>query len=137
MARDKFHEAVKNALLKDGWIITHDPYPLQLTRRKLGIDLGAEKIIAAVKEAKKIAIEIKSFRNDSFMYDLHEALGQYLVYLPFLERREITRSLYLAVPNYVYNDYFLDEDIVFLCEQYNLKIVVYDPLEESIVLWKK
>ncbi len=28
MARDLIHEAVKNALLKDGWTIIADPYPL-------------------------------------------------------------------------------------------------------------
>jgi len=56
MARDKFHYIVRTALEKDGWTITHDPYPLQLTRRKLGIDLGAEKVIAAVRELEKIAV---------------------------------------------------------------------------------
>ncbi len=125
------------ALEKDGWEITHDPYPLQLTRRKLGIDLGAEKIIAAVKESQKIAVEIKSFLNDSFLYDFHEALGQYLVYQPFLERKEPNRILFLAVSLLVYEEYFMDEDIQFLCEQYNLKVVVFDQLKEQIVLWKK
>lgn len=137
MARDKFHNIVRAALEKDGWIITHDPYPLQLTRRKLGIDLGAEKVIAAVREAEKIAVEIKSFRNDSFIYDLHEALGQYLVYQPFLQRKEAERVLFLAVPLPVYDEYFLDEDIAFLCEKYQLKITVFDPQTEQIVLWKK
>ncbi len=128
---------MRAALEKDGWIITHDPYPLQLTRRKLGIDLGAEKIIAAVKESEKIAVEIKSFLNDSFLYDFHEALGQYLVYQPFLERKEPNRILFLAVSLLVYEEYFIDEDIQFLCEQYNLKVVVFDQLKEQIVLWKK
>lgn len=137
MARDKFHQIVRMALEKDGWEITHDPYPLQLTRRKLGIDLGAEKIIAAVKESQKIAVEIKSFLNDSFLYDFHEALGQYLVYQPFLERKEPNRILFLAVSLLVYEEYFMDEDIQFLCEQYNLKVVVFDQLKEQIVLWKK
>ncbi|NUO01504.1 MAG: XisH family protein [Saprospiraceae bacterium] len=137
MARDKFHEIVRIALEKDGWTITHDPYPLQLTRRKLGIDLGAEKLIAAVRESEKIAVEIKSFRNDSFMYDMHEALGQYLVYQPFLQRKEAGRMLFLAVPQPVYDEYFMDEDIEFLCEQYHLKIVVFNPQTELIVLWKK
>ncbi len=128
---------MRTSLEKDGWVITHDPYSLQLTRRKLGIDLGAEKIIAAVKESEKIAVEIKSFLNDSFLYDFHEALGQYLVYQPFLERKEPTRILFLAVSLLVYEEYFIDEDIQFLCEQYNLKVVVFDQYTEQIVLWKK
>jgi hypothetical protein len=137
MAKDKFHDIVKKSLIKDGWTITHDPYPLQLTRRKLNIDLGAEKVIAAEKESERIAVEIKSFRNDSFIYDLHEALGQYLVYEPFLKRKESTRVLFLAVPFLVYNEYFEDEDIEFLCKQYSLKIVVFDQDNTQIVLWKK
>lgn len=28
MAKDFFHSAFKNALLKEGWKITHDPYQL-------------------------------------------------------------------------------------------------------------
>jgi hypothetical protein len=27
-AKDVYHEAVKNALIKDGWLITFDPYPI-------------------------------------------------------------------------------------------------------------
>ncbi|MFM9156550.1 MAG: element excision factor XisH family protein, partial [Dolichospermum sp.] len=28
-AKDTFHEAIKNALIKDGWTITFDPYPIK------------------------------------------------------------------------------------------------------------
>jgi XisH protein len=30
MARDIFHQAVKTALSKAGWLVTHDPFPLSL-----------------------------------------------------------------------------------------------------------
>jgi hypothetical protein len=43
MAKDKYHEQVKTALIKDGWTITHDPYKIIIGRRKGYIDLGAEK----------------------------------------------------------------------------------------------
>ena len=29
MAKDLLHDAVKNSLLKDGWIITADPYIIE------------------------------------------------------------------------------------------------------------
>lgn len=64
-ARDKFHQIVVNAIEKDDWTITHDPYSLQAGSFDLAIDLGAEKIIAATKQGKKIAIEIKSFLGAS------------------------------------------------------------------------
>ncbi|MCA6544142.1 MAG: fatty-acid oxidation protein subunit alpha, partial [Pseudanabaena sp. M074S1SP2A07QC] len=41
------HDAVRNALIKDGWQITEDPLFLKIGGVELYIDLGAEKLIAA------------------------------------------------------------------------------------------
>ncbi|GBF79490.1 element excision factor XisH family protein [Aphanothece sacrum] len=49
MAKDIFHNAVKNALIKDGWKITHDPYRLRYGIADIYIDLAAEEAIAAEK----------------------------------------------------------------------------------------
>ena len=61
MARDIFHETFKKALEKEGWTITHDPYYLndKIKNIKYEIDLGAEKLLAAERDAEKIAVEIK------------------------------------------------------------------------------
>lgn len=75
-ARDIYHNTVKNALIKDGWTITHDPLSLKLRKgKRLFVDLGAERLIAAEKDTQKIAVEIKSFVGASVMKDLEEALG--------------------------------------------------------------
>ncbi len=66
MARDKVHEAVKVALQKDGWLITHDPYQLRTLDVEYEIDLGAEEMVAAEKGGRKIAVEVKSFLRGSF-----------------------------------------------------------------------
>ena len=50
MAKDKFHDAVKNALIKEGWIITNDPLFIQFGGVDLYVDLGAEKMLAAEKD---------------------------------------------------------------------------------------
>jgi hypothetical protein len=42
MAKDKYHELVKNALIKDGWRITDDPYGLTSTIA----DLEQQKIVS-------------------------------------------------------------------------------------------
>ena len=60
-AHDIFHDAVKHALEKEGWLITHDPLSLQIGGVEMYIDLGAEQLIAAEKHGEKIAVEIKSF----------------------------------------------------------------------------
>lgn len=32
--KDQFHEAVKHALEKEGWLITHDPFTIQITEEE-------------------------------------------------------------------------------------------------------
>ena len=76
--KDTFHEVVKNALVKDGWTITHDPYTLEYNRETLYVDLGAEAPIGAEKAGRRIAVEIKSFLGKSGITDLYNALGQYV-----------------------------------------------------------
>lgn len=53
-AKDIFHEAVRKGLGKEGWVITDDPLKLQVGGVEMYVDLGAEKIIAAEKDGKKI-----------------------------------------------------------------------------------
>ena len=73
-------------MVKDGWIITDDPYIIPRTNNKpYEVDLGAEKFIAASKEQEFIAVEIKSFIGSSMTYDFHTAFGQYSIYRFLLE----------------------------------------------------
>src|SRR5258708_2503832 len=98
-AKDRFHTHVRDALIAEGWVITHDPYRLTIGRRKAFIDLGAEMPLAAEKDGRKIAVEVKSFLGPSELDDLENALGQYGVYRAILKLREPDRILYLAVPS--------------------------------------
>ncbi|MDZ8054247.1 MAG: element excision factor XisH family protein [Aulosira sp. ZfuVER01] len=91
-AKDIYHDAVRNALLKDNWNITKDPFILRWGARDLYIDLGAEKLIAAQKKGQKIAVEIKSFVGSSPVADLENALGQYIFILRYPQSLR-TRSL--------------------------------------------
>ena len=51
---------MREALEKDGWRITDDPYPLRVDDVSYEIDFGAEPLIAAEKEDISIAVEVKS-----------------------------------------------------------------------------
>lgn len=82
---DLIHNAVKNALTKDGWVITDDPYVIQYRRITLYADLGAERPIAVEREGQKLIIEVKSFVGTSKIQDLKEAPGQYDIYRYLLE----------------------------------------------------
>lgn len=69
--KDLFHDAVRNALEKDRWKITHDPLFLNFAQVEMFVDLGAEPLIAAEKENAQIAIEIKTFIGSSAISEFH------------------------------------------------------------------
>ncbi|MCT7975886.1 XisH family protein [Laspinema olomoucense] len=136
MARDVFHQQVKNALIKEGWNITHDPLTIRISEVvKLQIDLAAEIAFAAERGADKIAVEIKSFIGDSDISSFHTALGQYLNYCQALEEQEPDRLVYLAIPVDTYYDFFQLPFIQRTLKRYQVKLVVYDPKLEEIRLW--
>lgn len=45
-ARDLYHDAVVEALEKDGWLITHDPLTIVYTTREVFIDIGERSLVA-------------------------------------------------------------------------------------------
>ncbi|MDZ8137140.1 MAG: XisH family protein [Nostoc sp. DedQUE04] len=138
MAKDVFHQQVKQALIKDGWIITHDPFTIRVSEAiKLQIDLAAENAIAAERNTEKIAVEIKSFIADSDISEFHTALGQYLNYCQALEEKEADRVLYLAVPIETYQDFFQLSFVQRTLHRYQVKLIIYDPKREEIRLWIK
>jgi hypothetical protein len=134
-AKDTYHNAVKVALTKDGWTITHDPLRIKLRKRKLFVDLGAERLLAAEKDSQKIAIEIKSFLRPSPMKDLEEALGQFTLYFQLLNRYEPERVLYLAVTEDVRRTVFDEEAGEILIDNGIIRLVTFNPIEEMIVQW--
>ena len=134
-AKDIFHEAVKQALQKEQWVITDDPLKLEFGNVKFKIDLGAEKLIAAQKNSEKIAVEIKSFLNPSAITDFYSALGQFLSYRIALEAINPERILYVAVPIDTYRTFFQLEFTRVAVQRYQIYLIVYDSVNEVIVQW--
>jgi hypothetical protein len=134
-ARDVYHQTVKQALIKDGWTITHDPLKLSWGGKDMYVDLGAERLLAAEKAGQKIAVEIKSFTSDSEMADLEQALGQYLVYHAVMAAREPDRVLYLAVPHDVWLNMFAEPLGQLLLQTYPVRLVSFDISTGEFVQW--
>jgi hypothetical protein len=134
-AKDVFHNAVKVGLEKENWMITDDPYKVQVGGVEMYVDLAAERILAAEKEGKKIAVEIKSFINPSAISEFHTAIGQFLNYQVALEEQEPDRILYLAVPQGSYKTFFSLQFVQTVIQRFKIKIIVYDPVDEVIVQW--
>ena len=135
-ARDFYHDKVRNALIKDRWTITHDPYPLKLGQKDLFIDLGAEKILAAEKGNDKIAVEIKSFVGRSVINDAENALGQYLIYRKLLMKKESDRILFMAIDLETLNDTLSDELRELLIKDFDVRLLIFDKQKEEIVEWQ-
>ena len=133
--RDIFHQQVKTALIKDAWRITHDPLTVQFGTTDLFIDLGAEKLIAAEKAGRIIAVEIKSFVSSSVVSDFHLALGQFLNYRVVLETQDPQRQLYLAVPIDAFAPFFQQPITQTILQRFGVQIMVFDPELEEIVQW--
>ncbi len=133
--KDTFHDIMRCALEKDGWTITHDPLLLRYELGNLYIDLGAEKILAAERGGQKIAVEIKSFLQNSTVSEFHTAIGQFISYRTLLNEQYPEYVLYLAIPIDTYTSFFATQLARSIVSNYSLKLIVYKPQQETIDQW--
>jgi hypothetical protein len=133
--RDAYHDAVKNALVKDGWTITHDPLTLPFGSHKLLVDLGAERLLAAERGNERIAVEVKTFAGPFEVTDMEQALGQYLLYRSVLSRSDPDRRLVLAMPEEAFDAIITAALGQAIREDYALSILAFDVEEEVIRKW--
>ena len=134
-AKDIYHDTVKNALIKDGWKVTNDPFRLTWGVRELFVDLGVSKLIAAQKAEQKIAVEIKSFTNPSSIADLEQALGKYLLYRAILEEVQPDCLLYLAIRKITYRTIFLEPIGELVVDKYRLSLLVFESQKQEVLQW--
>jgi hypothetical protein len=132
---DLIHKSVKKALIKDGWLITDDPYVIQYRRTTLYADLGAERPIGVERDGQKLVIEVKSFIGASKIQDLKEALGQYDIYRYLLEETEPDRKLYIAISKVAYNAFFTQDVAQLILHKHQLPIIIVDIEVEEITQW--
>ncbi|MGI0479420.1 XisH family protein [Geminocystis sp. CENA526] len=134
-AKDICHEAIKNALLKDGWRIIADPYTIKFQEVQLFADLLADKTLEIEKNGQKIVVEVKSFISRSVMREFETALGQYIIYRIFLKKILPDSKIYLALSKNIYKSFFLKKAISLIIEETNLSLIVVDLNKEEIIKW--
>ncbi|MEO1290639.1 MAG: element excision factor XisH family protein [Chloroflexota bacterium] len=84
-----------------------------------------------------LLIEIKTFGSSSFIEDLANAIGKYMLYSAILEYVGLDYKLYLVLPIQAY-DILQKEDIgEIVLGQLKMSLVVYDPKLEVITQWIK
>jgi len=124
------------ALVADGWTVTHDPLTVSFGGKDLFVDLAAERVtIAAERAGQKIAVEVQSFLGSSPVRDLQEAVGQYDVYRTVLAETEPARVLYLAVPRRVRDSLLTEPFGQLIVSRLRLRLLVFDEQEQRVVQW--
>ena len=70
MAKDIIHDAVRSALIKDGWTISQEYFKIEYKEIEIFADLLAERSpLVAAKDRQRIIVEIKTFAGRSFIRD--------------------------------------------------------------------
>jgi hypothetical protein len=133
--KDQIHEAVKTALVKDGWTITDDPFRIHYAEADVYADLRIEKLEGTAGLRRAFVIEIKSFIGDSAVHELEVALGQYTMYRTFLRQIAPGDKLYLAISELVHDDLFARQSFRLIVQEHQIALLVVRVPREEVVQW--
>ncbi|OQY46248.1 MAG: XisH protein [Anaerolineaceae bacterium 4572_78] len=131
-AKDKIHTPVKNALIKAGYTVTHDPYTLWYGSERVYIDMAAEW---TSPPEHIIIIEVKSFVKASIIRDFEDVLGQYIFYFGILKLTQPKYKLYIAISDKTYSDIIQREMINITLQFHAIPLIIVDIDQEEIVKW--
>ena len=75
----------------------------------------------------------------SLVQDLKEAVGQYVLYEGALAEspENVGRTLFLAIRDETYDAVFEEAIGQMLLRHSDLRLIVFDPVQEVIIRWKK
>ena len=128
-ALDQCHEQMAQALRKAGWQVDDKPYVLRLASgRRFFIDIKAQH-----DQNEIIVVEVKCFA-DNQINELYTGIGQYLIYRSLLERKGISRALYLAIPSTAYIQ-IVQELAMDVITEAKIKLLVVDIDQEVVEQW--
>jgi hypothetical protein len=142
--RDAIHNIIRQALIKEGWEITDDPYVISYGERFLFIDLAARldalngiagRFIGARRGNSRIAVEIKEFRGNSAIVDLEQAIGQYVLYRLLLKQVDPERELYLAVADTTFEEIFSEPIGELVMRELPMKLLIVDVEAVEVKRW--
>ncbi len=131
-AKDRYHDAVKRALIKDGWIIETDQFILTIDQRNLWVDLQASKVDPRLT----ILVEVKELAEvDSAVEALANALGKIALYRLALANANLPFILYLAVSVQSYAGILSEKIGQLALSHHRIPLLIFDADREEIVRW--
>ena len=72
----------------------------------------------------------------STITELHNALGQYQIYLAVLEKIDPERHLYLALSKSAFEELSGMETFILVIERFGIALIVVSIADEEIIQWK-
>jgi len=134
-AKDHYHDTVRRALIKDGWVIIQEQVYLSHNNHHKWVDLCARHESVETP----ILVEIKGFEGTSSRLDAltMAALGQSAVFTAMLKYLNLTEQLVLAVPKAVYDGIFQAPAAQRALQDLGIRLFVFDPIAEEVVLWAR
>jgi hypothetical protein len=131
-AKDRYHDAVKRALAKDGWVIADEQVQLFIDNRILYIDME----IAHPAKDSTLLIEVKELYSVPSPVDaLAAAVGKYVMYRAGLRNTGVSNPLYMAVSVQAYENILSEKVGRLMVAEAQLLILVFDPDQEVVVQW--
>lgn len=134
MAFDVCHDQIVRALQKAGWRLENAPHRLHLEFRTVYVDARLSRGSNGRHE-QVMLVEVKCFPDeDSTTKELYASIGQCLVYRAMIGRLDLPYSLYLAVPDSIFDKVF-DSIVMQIIEETQIRVVVVNLESESVVQW--
>ena len=130
-AKDRYHDNLVHALVKDSWTITGQQYTVVLPERFLWIDIRAENAV----QKQTIFVEVKGFEAVSQIEYLASAVGKYMLYREALEVLHNSEPLYMAIPDVAYQGILSETIGQRLINRIGMRLIVFDPKREEIMRW--
>lgn len=133
-ALDQCEPQVIRALQKAGWIVTHQPLQIRISRDEaVYADL---RLVNPENTSTIIVVEVKCFSSTrSLLDEFYHAIGQYIVYRNALALGGYNIPIYLSVPDDVYNTFFQRRMVQSSISDVKIRIVTINLQREEIVRW--
>lgn len=133
--QDTLHESVKNALLKDGWTITADPFIPSGGEELINDETVMERPLAAMRGKRQIIVTAKSFLGASTMMNLYGALGHTLILRSLIEENNTDEWVYIAIRDTTYARLKESAMLPFIQSHSKMPLIVVDADKEEIIEW--
>lgn len=131
-AKDRYHDAVKRALIRDGCKILSEQYFVGTDTRQFWVDLFVESAAGD----QRMLVEGKSFLpGESEIENLANAIGKYLIYEVAIALGGLQLPLYLAVPLPTFQGILQAPFVEDLRRKIHIRLIVADTVSEVIHQW--